>query len=165
MVAAIVLLVLIVVGWLVIRAQDDAGGPSSAAGVTSSTTQRTTPQAAQSTAPATKTTTPTTTTTAAQTDAASGLPVAPLSSLPPEAAQTVALIADDGPFPYQKDGAVFGNFEGLLPDRPSGYYREYTVRTPGESDRGARRIVAGNDGELYYTADHYESFVVIEEEA
>ena len=56
---------------------------------------------------------------------------------------------------------MFQNREGILPDRPTGYYREYTVRTPGASDRGARRIVAGSDGELYWTADHYASFAKI----
>ena len=82
----------------------------------------------------------------------------PIAKLPPEARETVALIKAGGPFPYQRDGAVFGNREGLLPKRERGYYREYTVRTPGERTRGARRIVAGRDGTLYYTDDHYRSF-------
>ena len=81
-----------------------------------------------------------------------------LKSLPEEAKQTVALIGSNGPFPYQRDGAVFGNREGLLPKRERGYYREYTVKTPGAHDRGARRIVAGRGGELYYSDDHYRSF-------
>ncbi len=80
------------------------------------------------------------------------------ADLPPEARQTIALIGQGGPFPYRKDGAVFGNRERLLPLRERGYYREYTVRTPGARDRGARRIVAGRGGELYYTDDHYRSF-------
>jgi len=80
------------------------------------------------------------------------------SALPVEARETLALIAKGGPFPYQKDGAAFGNREGTLPRRERGYYREYTVRTPGAHDRGARRIVAGRDGELYYSDDHYRSF-------
>ncbi len=63
-----------------------------------------------------------------------------------------------GPFPYDKDGAVFQNREGILPGRQRGYYHEYTVITPGENDRGARRIVTGSRGELYYTDDHYDSF-------
>lgn len=81
-------------------------------------------------------------------------------ALPPEARATIALIRGGGPFPYQRDGVVFGNREGILPRRARGYYREYTVRTPGARDRGARRIVAGGDGggELYYTDDHYRSF-------
>lgn len=88
----------------------------------------------------------------------SGLPTVPLHELPKEAVATVALIDAGGPFPYDKDGTVFGNLEGILPKQPRGYYREYTVPTPGSRDRGARRLVAGRDGDLYYTADHYESF-------
>jgi len=79
-------------------------------------------------------------------------------ALPIEARQTLALIKAGGPFPYQRDGAVFGNREGLLPKRERGYYREYTVKTPGAKDRGARRIVAGRAKEYYYTDDHYRSF-------
>lgn len=81
-----------------------------------------------------------------------------LSTLPLEAQQTIRLVKAGGPFPYQRDGAVFGNREGLLPKRERGYYREYTVRTPGARDRGARRIVVGRGGEYYYTDDHYRSF-------
>ncbi len=95
------------------------------------------------------------------TDQVSGLPYVALDDLPPEAADVVALIDRGGPFPYDKDGSTFGNFEGLLPDRDDGYYREYTVETPGSDDRGARRIVGGAEGELYWTEDHYESFEVI----
>jgi ribonuclease T1 len=82
----------------------------------------------------------------------------PLDKLPPEARQTVALIKVGGPFPYQRDGSVFHNREGLLPKHSRDYYREYTVKTPGAKDRGARRIVAGQGGEFYYTDDHYRSF-------
>jgi ribonuclease T1 len=81
-----------------------------------------------------------------------------LEKLPPEARETLALIKAGGPFPYPRDGAVFSNREGLLPMRERGYYREYTVRTPGAKHRGARRIVAGRGAEYYYTADHYRSF-------
>lgn len=88
-----------------------------------------------------------------------GLPRVLLSELPREAQRTIALIKRGGPFPYRQDGTVFQNRERLLPIRPRGYYREYTVPTPGEDDRGARRIVAGQGGEFYYTEDHYESFV------
>jgi len=84
--------------------------------------------------------------------------------LPPEALDTLDLIADGGPFPFDRDGITFQNRERLLPQKPRGYYREYTVITPGESDRGARRIIAGEDGELYYTADHYDSFAWIAEQ-
>jgi len=83
--------------------------------------------------------------------------------LPPEARDTLRLIARAGPFPHPQDGAVFHNRERLLPARPRGYYREYTVRTPGSRDRGARRIVTGGDPPVawYYTADHYRSFRAI----
>jgi ribonuclease T1 len=81
-----------------------------------------------------------------------------LDELPPEALDTLALIDDGGPFPYRKDGSTFQNRENRLPRQSRGYYREYTVETPGEDDRGARRIVAGDDGDRYYTDDHYDSF-------
>jgi ribonuclease T1 len=80
------------------------------------------------------------------------------ASLPTEARQTLALIDSGGPFPYDQDGVVFENREGLLPDHDTGYYHEYTVPTPGSPDRGARRIITGSAGELYYTGDHYRSF-------
>lgn len=83
--------------------------------------------------------------------------------LPPEAQHTLALVRAGGPFRYAQDGRTFGNREGLLPRRGHGYYREYTVETPGERDRGPRRIVAGRDGELFYTDDHYRSFRRIRE--
>lgn len=86
-----------------------------------------------------------------------------VSQLPPEARRTLALIRQGGPFPYAKDGTVFGNREGLLPRQNRGYYREYTVVTPGSRDRGARRIVAGRAGEYWYSADHYRSFRRIRE--
>jgi ribonuclease T1 len=100
--------------------------------------------------------------TSAVTDRVSGLPVVPLSALPSDARHTIALIAAGGPFPYVKDGAVFGNVEGLLPAEPTGYYKEYTVATPGAHDRGARRVITGDRGELYYTSDHYASFFVVD---
>ena len=95
--------------------------------------------------------------------AASNLDEVNVDDLPAEARTTLALIDSDGPFPYDKDGSVFHNYEGLLPSAADGYYREYTVVTPGAPDRGARRIVTGGDGERYYTADHYESFRLIVE--
>jgi len=85
------------------------------------------------------------------------------AELPREARDTLALIKKGGPFPYAKDGTVFGNREGRLPPRKRGTYREYTVRTPGERTRGARRIVAGPPGEYWYTDDHYASFRRIRE--
>jgi hypothetical protein len=80
--------------------------------------------------------------------------------LPAEALETLELIQRGGPFPYRQDGTTFHNRERLLPDRPRGYYREYTVRTPGARDRGARRFVTGGDPPevFYYTEDHYRSF-------
>jgi ribonuclease T1 len=85
-----------------------------------------------------------------------------VEDLPKEALSTLANIKKGGPFPYQKDGAVFGNFERILPQQRRGYYREYTVKTPRARNRGARRIVAGGEpkltNEFYYTEDHYASF-------
>lgn len=81
--------------------------------------------------------------------------------LPPQARHTLALIAQGGPFPHQQDGVVFQNRERRLPRQPNGYYHEYTVETPGSADRGARRIITGADGEIFYTADHYASFVQV----
>lgn len=74
---------------------------------------------------------------------------------------TLRLIDAGGPFPYAKDGTVFANREGRLPQQPRGYYREYTVPTPGAKNRGARRIVRGRGGETYYTRDHYRTFTRI----
>lgn len=81
-------------------------------------------------------------------------------TLPPEAVATLELILRGGPFPYRNDGVTFHNRENRFPARPRGYYREYTVPTPGARDRGARRIVSGGDPPevFYYTADHYRSF-------
>ncbi|WP_333842307.1 ribonuclease domain-containing protein [Pelomicrobium sp.] len=90
-------------------------------------------------------------------------PEVSLVDLPPEARETLALIRQGGPFPYAKDGTEFRNREGRLPPKPPGYYREYTVPTPGARDRGARRIVMGARGEAYYTEDHYRSFMRIRE--
>jgi ribonuclease T1 len=90
-----------------------------------------------------------------------------VSELPVEAQHTLRLIRQGGPFPYEKDGAVFGNYERLLPKQNRGYYREFTVKAPGARNRGARRIIAGGElnspRELYYTEDHYASFRRIQE--
>lgn len=88
----------------------------------------------------------------------SGLPEVAVAELPPEAREVLDTIAQGGPYDYPQDDQVFGNREGRLPDRERGYYREYTVRTPGEDDRGARRLVVGEGGDVYYTADHYRTF-------
>jgi ribonuclease T1 len=80
------------------------------------------------------------------------------AALPPEGQTTLQLIKKGGPFPYRKDGSIFGNRERNLPRQSRGYYKEYTVKTPGAHDRGARRIIAGEVGEYYYTSDHYNTF-------
>ena len=93
----------------------------------------------------------------------SGLPVKELSALPPEAADTWRLVQRGGPFPFPRnDGEVYENRERVLPAKGSGYYHEYTVRTPGSADRGERRLITGSSHELYYTGDHYRSFVVVD---
>ena len=83
-----------------------------------------------------------------------------VAALPPEARQTLASIEQGGPFPYPKDGVVFGNYEKMLPPQKRGYYREYTVKTPYARNRGARRIIAGGEPpyQYFYTGDHYASF-------
>ena len=97
---------------------------------------------------------------------ADGLGTVAVGDLPAEARQTLALIREGGPYPYEKDGTVFGNYERKLPRQRRGYYTEYTVRTPRVRSRGARRIIAGGrDGrptEFYYTDDHYQTFRRIE---
>ncbi|MFD9733683.1 ribonuclease domain-containing protein [Umezawaea sp. NPDC059074] len=92
----------------------------------------------------------------------SGFPKAALSSLPTQATDTVRLIQRGGPYPYSQDGATFQNREKILPACSTGYYHEYTVKTPGSSTRGARRIITGNGGEYFYTADHYASFKLVD---
>ncbi|QEU95714.1 ribonuclease domain-containing protein [Streptomyces kanamyceticus] len=92
---------------------------------------------------------------------ARGMATVEAGRLPDEARRTLRRIDDGGPYPYAKDGTVFSNFERELPQRKRGYYHEYTVRTPGERDRGARRIVTGEGGEIYYTDDHYASFKAV----
>lgn len=93
--------------------------------------------------------------------------VVSLAGLPPEVRQTLDLIKQGGPYPYAKDGVVFGNYEGVLPRQKRGYYHEFTVMTPRARNRGARRIIAGGNpqtsGEYYYTKDHYRTFQRIKE--
>jgi len=91
------------------------------------------------------------------------LPVIAAQDLPGEARDTLAIIKKGGPLPYSKDGTTFSNREHALPKRGRGYYREYTVKTPGTRNRGARRIIAGAPGEYYYTDDHYATFKRIKE--
>lgn len=84
-----------------------------------------------------------------------------LSQLPKEATDTVNLIKKGGPYPYPQDNTVFSNRENILPKCEKGYYHEFTVKTPGSDDRGARRIVTGSKGEHFYTGDHYKSFSLV----
>lgn len=93
---------------------------------------------------------------------ADGLATIAAAQLPLEARRTLRLIQQGGPFPYPRDGVTFQNREGMLPREPSGYYREYTVPTPGAGDRGARRIITGKNGERYYTPDHYRTFMIVQ---
>jgi len=86
-----------------------------------------------------------------------------VTELPPEARDTLRAIKQGGPFAYSRDGVIFKNYERILPERPRGYYHEYTVKTPGAHNRGARRIISGATNEYYYTADHYQSFKRIRE--
>ncbi|GAA2444840.1 ribonuclease domain-containing protein [Streptomyces mauvecolor] len=90
-----------------------------------------------------------------------GMATVQADRLPPEARQTLKLIDKGGPFPYSKDGVVFGNFEKLLPQQKRGYYHEYTVQNPKSRDRGAWRIVTGQGKEFYWTDDHYKSFKAV----
>ncbi len=179
--AAIVLAVTLLVAGTVVAfvwLRGDPGGvPGPSAAATTGTVRATTgPLGAAGTGPAgplapartsTPAPTPRATTTSpalADRDPASGLRWVEESTLPSQARETLALIRRGGPYPYPRnDDQTFGNREGLLPGRPSGYYREYTVVTPGSPDRGARRIVAGRGGEFYYTDDHYDSFRRIRE--
>lgn len=99
----------------------------------------------------------------ARDDRTSSLPVVAVANLPAEARDTLQLIKQGGPFPYPRDGVVFGNYERILPQQVRGYYHEYTVKTPGVRHRGARRIVCGVVPECYYSGDHYRSFQRIAE--
>lgn len=92
---------------------------------------------------------------------AAGHQVVRPAELPPEARTTLALIDKGGPYPYARDGVVFGNVEKELPSHTRGYYHEYTVPTPGSADRGARRLVTGRNAETFYTDDHYASFQAV----
>ncbi|KDN22928.1 ribonuclease domain-containing protein [Amycolatopsis rifamycinica] len=140
--ALIGLLVLVLGGWLV---KDNLGGGSPSPSPSPSVTS--TPAKGGAAVPG----------------ADSGLPVKALSALPPQASDTWKLIEAGGPYPYPRnDDVVFENREKRLPRKQSGYYHEYTVKTPGSADRGARRLITGQAHELYYTGDHYASFVVVD---
>lgn len=99
---------------------------------------------------------------AQETSVIAQIPTVKLNQLPAEAKTTLKLIDQGGPFPYpEKDGSTFYNRERLLPNQPRGYYREYTIPTPGVKNRGAQRFVVGKQGEIYYTNNHYQSFVIV----
>lgn len=156
-VAAIVLAVVALAAWFFLR---DTGESASGPVTGSQTTQHAgTPE------PTSTSTAPHTTTSAGSIDPASGLPIIAASDLPPKAREVLAAIKDGGPFEYDEDGDVFGNYEGILPGKKRGYYHEYTVRLPGDKTRGAHRLVTGDKGEIYWTADHYESFSRVKEDA
>ncbi|MFF3318908.1 ribonuclease domain-containing protein [Streptomyces sp. NPDC003035] len=114
-------------------------------------------------APASAAPAPTSSSTSAFAYAAAAVGEICYSDLPSQAHDTLRLIARGGPFPYRQDGSVFQNREGILPAHSTGYYHEYTVKTPGSTTRGARRIVTGESyQEDYYTADHYASFDLVD---
>ncbi|MFF4103905.1 ribonuclease domain-containing protein [Streptomyces sp. NPDC001903] len=92
---------------------------------------------------------------------AKGMATVRADALPAQAREVLVLIDRGGPYAYRQDGTVFGNFEKVLPRQKRGYYHEFTVKTPGERDRGARRIVTGEGGEFYYTDDHYDTFKAV----
>ena len=160
------LLLVLILGGCRAAVQDAAGQLSNAlqtaatldAGGAAPSRATPTPRAATRTAIARATPKARATATALAQQGVSDLPIVRYDSLPRQAKQTIELIDQGGPFPFDADGSVFQNRERLLPRRSGGYYREYTVITPGSDDRGARRIVAGAEGELYYTDDHYDSF-------
>ena len=122
------------------------------------TSKRSPPKATATATQTAKRSPPTATATPRTVRSESGLPIVYFDDLPREAQQTIRLIDKGGPFPYSRDGIEFQNRERILPRKQRGYYSEYTVITPGSNDRGARRIIAGENGELYYTDDHYDSF-------
>jgi ribonuclease T1 len=160
----IIVILILALAWFVftrITPQNTAPG-SEAAAPAQPTTAVDAPPAASADAPADESddaaAAPTAAAALCNTAQVSDLPAIAYDDLPPEAHATIARIQTDGPFPYDKDGSTFQNREGILPAEERGYYREYTVVTPGEGDRGARRIVGGEVEELYYTDDHYASF-------
>lgn len=159
--AAGVLLVLVAL-WLVLgnATGDGEGGAAGSSTTASSSSRSATPSAA--TPSSTRRSTPSSPTGERTPD--SGLPTIAASELPREGRETLRLIHRGGPFPYDRDGITFQNRERILPAQPRGYYAEYTVPTPGESDRGARRLVAGDDGDVYFTDDHYRSFRQVEKD-
>ena len=160
-IVSVVVAVAAIVAWNAFLRDSGGSSTSVAASTTTAVAMPATTDGVDTTAVPTTDERPSATVAPTGTEPESDLPVASTSDLPAEALDTLALIEAGGPFPYDQDDGVFGNREGLLPDRFDGYYREYTVETPGSDDRGARRIIVGDDGEIYYTDDHYESFVEV----
>ena len=159
-----VALAVVVVG-LIAWSRAGSGDASAAAGG-STTIQSTTSQLAgsgvdQKQSSTNKSTTSTKKSATTSTVRATRLRTVALAALPEEAQATWRLVQRKGPFPYDRDGITFENREGRLPTKPRGYYHEYTVTTPGESDRGARRLIVGSGGDVYYTDDHYDSFAQV----
>ncbi|QIM22718.1 ribonuclease [Phycicoccus sp. HDW14] len=149
----VVAVVVLAAVWWLGRGSSEAGDPSAARpGTTASSSSA--PSASSASRSGSGSTT----------DPASGLPTVARADLPREARRTLDLIAAGGPFPYERDGVVFQNRERILPPQARGWYHEYTVPTPGEGDRGARRIVTGRDGVAYWSPDHYATFSVVEED-
>jgi ribonuclease T1 len=147
--AALTVLLVVGVLWLFNDLPVSVGTDEPTAPRTSASTSSQQPSSRSSPSPAS---------TAGGRDPESGLSWVQVDELPAQAEDTLELIDDGGPYPYGRDGVVFGNFEGVLPRHERGYYHEYTVPTPGENDRGARRIVTGDEDEFFYTGDHYASF-------
>ncbi len=148
-VALVGLIALVVFGWVF---KDLTSSSTPSTGSTSSSAKPSAPGRSTSAAPG-----------GAVAGTGSGLEVKPLSSLPAQAADTWKLIEKNGPFPYPRnDGVQFQNREKRLPAKSGAYYKEYTVPTPGSPDRGARRLITGDESEVYYTSDHYDSFVVVD---
>lgn len=153
--AVVVLVVLALVAiWLIVSGRDSTSGAGSTPGARSSATSSYGQPGSSGGAGGGS---------GRQATPRSDLPTVAESQLNAQARRTLALIRSGGPYPYRQDGGVFTNRERLLPRQASGYYREFTVVTPGSPDRGARRIIAGDGGDLYYTDDHYASFRQIEE--
>jgi ribonuclease T1 len=145
--ALIGLIVLVVGGWLVKNATSHDSGPAPASSVSAKPTP-----GGHSAAPSGKVA-----------GTGSGLPLKTLSSLPPQAADTWKLIEAGGPYPYPRnDNVVYQNRNKALPIQKSDFYHEFTVKTPGSPDRGARRLITGQGGELFYTGDHYSTFVLVD---
>ncbi|CAN5536268.1 hypothetical protein BH11ACT8_BH11ACT8_19760 [soil metagenome] len=152
------LVVAVVIGVWLLNGRDPGTGTTSSLPDPAPTSSAASLAPSPSASPTTAAPSARATSSAPEIDPDSGLPYVDLGDLPPEAGAVVDQIFRGGPYAYDKDGSTFGNYEGLLPDQDRGYYAEYTVETPGSPDRGPRRIITGDGGEFYWTADHYESF-------